>query len=371
MKLLVMVTNGIIVAPVTTTDVSNTIGTSTHSISELVANARTGGSNGKAFWIRENAIDRANEGKLIDGALPYWNIYSADSPGEFYATGGSTTQGELKFRIKLPEIQPDNKRYSFKLGVFRNYFNGALYPSIYGKTNLDITISNGNYTPLVLDYYISPGSYDWGKVLGYVTGYMGIFLCKEDGTVFDHYTTTFTKETAHIQKNLRWTMDPIKVKQLYNGQKLYPKIFIAQSNITNTNDGFIITSADTSSAISTVNIENQSPPSFGTLFLYDSVRDVIFTEANGVTYTRPSLTQDEKDITITNIKSTNFTVTFAQNRFIQYRKNGGPWQGATAGSRGAINGSSSYTAYTLVDGGLTYNVQYDIRIYVGDTPPRE
>ena len=50
----------------------------------LVAAAKSGGEKGYAFRVAENGYTDGTRGFMIDGALPYWNIWSPDSPGRFF-----------------------------------------------------------------------------------------------------------------------------------------------------------------------------------------------------------------------------------------------------------------------------------------------
>ena len=61
-------------------DVRNYLGCPSTDLGTLVAKAQTGGKSGFAFNIAENGGSN-QDGTLIDGAEPYWNIWSTNQPG--------------------------------------------------------------------------------------------------------------------------------------------------------------------------------------------------------------------------------------------------------------------------------------------------
>lgn len=109
-----MTSNGIISAPVTITDIKNTIGLNSTGLWDLVTRARTGGVNSRAF--------NTGDGYLIKDARPFWNIYSNESPGEWAPQ--KEAEGPLTFRMKMDS----NGKLRASMGDFRGYNHNALGP---------------------------------------------------------------------------------------------------------------------------------------------------------------------------------------------------------------------------------------------------
>lgn len=140
---------------ITTTLVGNELGVSTRDVGMLCSGARSGGTSGSAFTVVE-AGGTVNEGYLIDGAEPYFNIWSNNSPGEW--VGPNLPQGDLRFRLKRDTAQA---RYCFSLGNYRNYDHAAIAAS---SGNPGIKIEVGSATTQKIEIRVKLGSYDWKKV---------------------------------------------------------------------------------------------------------------------------------------------------------------------------------------------------------------
>lgn len=85
------------------------------SLFRLCTLAKEGGKSGYAFNVVENGASE-NDGTLIDGATPYWNIFSRHSTGEWKLAESST--GNVIFRLKRSVIA---SRYESSLGEFASY----------------------------------------------------------------------------------------------------------------------------------------------------------------------------------------------------------------------------------------------------------
>lgn len=85
------------------------------SLFRLCTLAKEGGKSGYAFNVVENGASE-NDGTLIDGATPYWNIFSRNSTGEWKLSESST--GNVIFRLKRSVIA---SRYESSLGEFASY----------------------------------------------------------------------------------------------------------------------------------------------------------------------------------------------------------------------------------------------------------
>ena len=92
----------------------------------LVAAAKSGGENGYAFRVAENGYTDGTRGFMIDGALPYWNIWSPDSPGRFFID----IDQRIKLRMKFDAGNSANPYYRAALGYFANYDTNAEAPML-------------------------------------------------------------------------------------------------------------------------------------------------------------------------------------------------------------------------------------------------
>ena len=133
-------------------------------LSALCAAARTGGKSGWAFNITE-AGGSATDGMLIDGAEPYWNIFSAESPGEWFIYGASS---ELKLRLRR-EAVGSNQKYRFSLGDFAGYNHDAVRPYLFPEGS-EIYIQQSQYATLVgVTIFWDFGEIDWASIIGNFT----------------------------------------------------------------------------------------------------------------------------------------------------------------------------------------------------------
>lgn len=140
---------------ITTALVGNEIGTASRSLSVLCAGAKSGGINGYAFNIVE-AGGNINSGYLINGATPYFNIYSDSAPGEWFTP--SNSGDNLSYRIR----RDVNGRYRFSLGDYRNYNHQASAPFT-GNASASYEQGTGN-RQFNTTLRPSLGSYNWRKV---------------------------------------------------------------------------------------------------------------------------------------------------------------------------------------------------------------
>lgn len=141
--------------------VRNAIGCPSTDLGTLVAKAKTGGTSGYAFKIKENG-GAENDGALIDGASPYWNIWAAESPGEWVAPGiaGVGADNIAKFRLKRGE----GGKYAFRLGAFKGYNHDAKTPDP-GSIDYKFT-QNAGSGQLSFDASIRAflGEYNWSNI---------------------------------------------------------------------------------------------------------------------------------------------------------------------------------------------------------------
>lgn len=105
----------------------------------------------------------ANDGRLIDGALPYWNIYSNESPGEWKQA--VSADGPLVFELKR-FLGDATQGYGFGLHHFNGYNHNSAAPNPGGQP-LEFTQGAGSGS-VTYTVTLKPntGSYNWAKVAG-------------------------------------------------------------------------------------------------------------------------------------------------------------------------------------------------------------
>ncbi len=155
-------------------DIRDTIGIASNNLSHYIVKAKTGGKDGYAFRIKENGYPRT-DGELIDGAEPYFNIYSNFSPVEWLPSsskGAATGYPIFKCRLKRhpgTNIVIDGETitsacYCFNLGLFAGYRHGADAPSVTGEQ--DQYVNGLDIANAKVYFSFSPGSTYWYKALG-------------------------------------------------------------------------------------------------------------------------------------------------------------------------------------------------------------
>ena len=143
-------------------------------IFNAVTRAKQGGKSGYAFNIVENGSN-AQDGTLIDGALPYWNIWSTEQPGFWWAQLNleDFTKSTIRHRLKYDGGQ----KYYASVGSFGGYNPVAKAPYMEGAEN---PIQAGNSEILIsMEIVFNFGSYDWSKVLS-THQYYQVIATKED-----------------------------------------------------------------------------------------------------------------------------------------------------------------------------------------------
>lgn len=94
--------------------VKNAVGAPTYLLTEIIGDAKTGGTGGEAF---------DSSGYLISGAEPYWNKWSWGIPAEWdYDTGS--------MELRLPRNTDAPNGFDYRLGGFRQYDHTAAAPQV-------------------------------------------------------------------------------------------------------------------------------------------------------------------------------------------------------------------------------------------------
>lgn len=137
---------------ITTTLVGTTIGVSTRNIRQQIVNAKSGGTNGLAF--------NPTDGKKYNNALPYGNLWSSNSPFEWYMPKDSKgiCTGECYCRTRRLS---DNK-VAYRLGDWRGYNHTAKLPTISIRDkSFSVTIPSGGYGKSIISFSLNTGDYNW------------------------------------------------------------------------------------------------------------------------------------------------------------------------------------------------------------------
>lgn len=146
---------------ITASIISNVIGLASSNIGYLCAKAKVGGRNGYAYSITENG-GTENDGELIEGAVPYHNIYSKNSPSFWYLIdAGVSSPAVFNMKNKL-NYSLDGVRYAYRYGGFRGYNHNAIKPS----TEIQNEINMGYLNNLTDSFkiYINAGELNWEKM---------------------------------------------------------------------------------------------------------------------------------------------------------------------------------------------------------------
>ncbi|MDD6209111.1 MAG: hypothetical protein PUB21_00725 [Bacteroidales bacterium] len=177
-------------------DVRDTIGTGSSSLCQLCAKARSGGTGGYAFRINEN---NGSSGRLIEGATPYWNIWSNHSPGEWFVD----MDGSLSLKLKKSEISA--QAYAFMLSGFAGYKHTSVKPYLAPVSGDTIQINNGNAQDVRFKYCL--GEVDWlnkigaARFRGIIRSSQGNELSNFTGNIslISEYMTTLSFDAGQTQ----------------------------------------------------------------------------------------------------------------------------------------------------------------------------
>lgn len=145
------------------TDVHNILGHPNYDLGSIVAKAKSGGAGGYAFQIKENGYSTTSLGYLINGASPYWNIWSKNSAGHFENYQSSET---LRYRLNSNVSDTVNAYYRYSLGDFRNYNHTAPAPSVNCTNAVNGTIQYYQSTNKVqIIYTVMTSEINWSQYL--------------------------------------------------------------------------------------------------------------------------------------------------------------------------------------------------------------
>lgn len=192
--------NGIITAPVTDDDVAITTGVDSHDIGIQIAKAKIGGMGGYAFSIVENG-GTPNDGELILGASPFWNIFSNESPGEWVPS--LLADGPVRFQLKR-FMNNASMGYGFGLHLFDGYNHGAVSP---GDNNITHSVPIGASSEQNIGIRFRTGSYDWRKVAN--TNYCKFVIYDGNSIVGQSEPVEITAVNMTIVATVRMTISTV------------------------------------------------------------------------------------------------------------------------------------------------------------------
>lgn len=220
--------NGIITAPVSLdSDIPVVLGLSSYDVGTLIGKARAGGKAGVGIWVGTtyafNTLEvgmSSGDGTLIDGAKPYWNIFSNESPGEFVAT--PTHDGALIFKLKDLIKENASLGYGYSVDAFAGYNHSAVGPEN-NDTTIDVPVGSSKNINLAAKY--NTGDYDWRKISGVDSGRFELTSPSGVSTVSPMVSinNTHVQLIANVPIYLANTSDPHTEKyilKMYVGRNL-------------------------------------------------------------------------------------------------------------------------------------------------------
>lgn len=261
---------------ITTTIVSQAIGLASNDVGVLCAKASVGGVSGIAFKTKSNENDIEMPSglllrDLIPGSKPYWNIYSAKSPGEWYKSGGGSIQGEFKYRLgNKPEYgttDPD-----FSLGDFREYDHTAVPASVTDHLPIHILMGDSGNNPVTTYWNADLGSFKFELSMGALPCRLGIALYK-GATLISQGTVSIDSVTAPHGSTVQVTVPIPAASPLITGDSLIAKLYLQENNLSDDMDRFFINAATATPTL--IEIEDNRTPTY-------TISTTTFKRFNGV-----------------------------------------------------------------------------------------
>lgn len=180
---------------ITPMHVRNVTGCPSITVGGLVLKAKIGGKsttiNGKPATHAFASVETGHvdyDGYLIEGALPYWNIYANNSPGEWVANADYS----MSFRLK----RESSNKYYLSLGSFAGHDMDAAPPEIQSKI-----ISGENGAKRTVTLRPSIGDYNWGRIPG-VTHWKASEVNAQGQMVHETALTPIATKAANLSFSL-------------------------------------------------------------------------------------------------------------------------------------------------------------------------
>lgn len=179
-------------------DIRDTIGCPSNNLADYCVKAKTGGIGGYAFKIAENG-HLPSDGYLIEGASPYFNIWSSNSPGEWAPSNAADKYPRFRLRrntygnITINDKLFDSNSYCFDLGTYRGYKHTTKAPTV-GEI-VRLTDQDDEYLRAYIRGF-NLGEYDWKSLINNKFGYAGkdtsnLYISFVGSSTFENFGVKF------------------------------------------------------------------------------------------------------------------------------------------------------------------------------------
>ena len=241
----------------------------TYSLGNLVVHAKQGGvpcTDGSAGNTAYK-IDEAGSGvpadialgQLITGALPCWNIFSANQPGQWKKVGGGTVQGYFRHFLKNDLSSAKLNRYAYRLDGFAGHDMDALPPFVSDHLTIHFIRTDSGVQALTTYWNAGLGSYLYENMMGALPCKFGIALFK-NGTTYLAQGTVSLSTFPHGGSSQQITIAIPSGITISANDTITAKVYLQENNFSGDLDRFFI--EETLSSATSVNIEDQRTPSF-------------------------------------------------------------------------------------------------------------
>lgn len=244
------------------------------SVADLTYLAKSGGVNLSSYTGRtgtEKAAFKITEaaqveipsniavGQLITGARPFWNIFSANSPGEWRKVGGSTVQGYFRHFLRTNAATAELNEYCSYLDGYSLHDLNATPPFVSDHLAINFIRTDSGIQALTTYWNAGLGSYLYENMMGALPCKLGISLFK-NGTTYMAQGTVSLSTFPHGGSSQQITVNIPSGVTISANDTITAKIHLQENNLTGNNDRFFIDEAVTTPT--SVEVEDQRTPTF-------------------------------------------------------------------------------------------------------------